>query len=111
MKGCLAQLFVAGIPQQAGAWAQRGSERRPSATRNQRGPTGITKVEDTHVFGSSFFLTGSYGFVDGGAELIAVGGAGPRPTSIYRSWPTRFSAGRRTIASDWLQPRVSAALP
>ena len=83
----------------------------PSATRNQRGPTGITKVEDTHVFGSSFFLTGRYGFVDGGAELIAVGGAGPRPTSIYRSWPTRFSAGRRTIASDWLQPRVSAALP
>jgi hypothetical protein len=48
-----------------------------SATRNQRGPTGITKVEDTHVFGSSFFLTGSYGFVDGGFELIAVGGAGP----------------------------------
>jgi hypothetical protein len=48
-----------------------------SATFNQRGPTGITKVEDSHVFASNFFLTGSYGFVDGGFSLIALGGTGP----------------------------------
>jgi len=54
-----------------------GPNRDPSSTFNQRGPTGITKVEDSHVFGSSFFLTGSYGYVDGGFELIALGGAGP----------------------------------
>ena len=47
-----------------------------SATRNQRGPTGVTKVEDTHVFGSNLFLTGQYSFIDGGFSLTAVGGAG-----------------------------------
>ena len=54
----------------------------PSGTGNQRGPTGITKIEDTHVFGSSFFLTGSYGFVDGGFEIVGVGGAGPERPPI-----------------------------
>jgi hypothetical protein len=48
-----------------------------SATWNQRGPTGITKLEDSHVFGSSFFLTGQYSFLDGGYALAALGGCGP----------------------------------
>jgi hypothetical protein len=48
-----------------------------SATFNQRGPTGITKLEDTHVFGSNFFVSGQYSFVDGGFGLLAQGGAGP----------------------------------
>ena len=48
-----------------------------SATQNQRGPTGITRFEDTHLFGSNLFLTGQYSFVDGGFGLQAQGGAGP----------------------------------
>jgi hypothetical protein len=48
-----------------------------SATSDQRGPTGITKLEDSHVFGSSFFLSGQYSFIDAGFSLAAKGGAGP----------------------------------
>jgi len=53
-----------------------------SATYNQRGPTGITKVEDSHVFGSSFFLSGQYSFIDGGWSLSAVGGCGPDQPAV-----------------------------
>jgi hypothetical protein len=49
----------------------------PSATYNQRGPTGITRLEDTHVFGSNLVLSGQYSFVDGGFAIQAQGGAGP----------------------------------
>ena len=49
----------------------------PSATLNQRGPSGITRLEDTHVFGSNLVLSGQYSFVDGGFSLTAQGGAGP----------------------------------
>lgn len=49
----------------------------PSATHDQRGPTGITKLEDTHVFGSNLFLSGQYSFLDGGYALSAQGGSGP----------------------------------
>jgi hypothetical protein len=48
-----------------------------SATFNQRGPTGITKLEDSHVFGSSFFVSGQYSFIDGGFQFAAQGGQGP----------------------------------
>jgi len=51
--------------------------RDPSATWNQRGPSGITKFEDTHVFGSNLFVSGQYSFVDSGASFLAQGGAGP----------------------------------
>ena len=47
-----------------------------SATWNQRGPTGITKIEDSHVFGSSLFLSGQYSFIDGGFSRAAAGGCG-----------------------------------
>jgi len=47
-----------------------------SATWNQRGPTGITKLEDSHVFGSSLFLSGQYSYVDGGYSFAAQGGCG-----------------------------------
>ncbi|MEJ2085262.1 MAG: hypothetical protein P8Y44_06225, partial [Acidobacteriota bacterium] len=59
--------------------AGRGAapNRDRSSTLNQRGPTGITKVEDSHVFGSSFFLSGAYSYVDGGFEFAALGGSGP----------------------------------
>jgi len=43
--------------------------RPPDAAWNQRGPSALMKFEDTHVFSSSFFLTGGYAFVDGGFQL------------------------------------------
>jgi hypothetical protein len=49
----------------------------PSSTWDQRGPSGITRIEDSHIFGSSFFLSAQYSFVDGGFQLAAQGGAGP----------------------------------
>jgi hypothetical protein len=48
-----------------------------SATWNQRGPSGITRLEDTQLFGANLVLTGQYSFVDGGFGLQAQGGAGP----------------------------------
>ena len=56
-----------------GAASNRGSD----SLWNQRGPTGITKFEDTHVFGSNFFLSGQYVYVDGGFSLASTGGCGP----------------------------------
>ncbi len=67
--------YINGDKRAFGRGAGPGVDR--SATANQRGPTGITKIEDTHVFGSNFFLTGAYQYVDGGFSLTAVGGSGP----------------------------------
>jgi hypothetical protein len=53
-----------------------------SATWNQRGPTGISKFEDTHVFGSNFFLSGQYSFVDGGFSLTTLNCSGPSCPAI-----------------------------
>ncbi|MGB5341662.1 MAG: hypothetical protein WBP67_06175, partial [Thermoanaerobaculia bacterium] len=53
-----------------------------SATWNQRGPTGITKVEDSHVFGSSLFLSGHYSFIDAGFSVAAAGGCGPDQPAV-----------------------------
>ena len=50
-----------------------GPSRPAETTQNQRGPTGIYKVEDTHVFNSNFFLTGSWSKVDGGFSVVSQG--------------------------------------
>ena len=50
-----------------------GPTRPAETTFNQRGPTGIYKFEDTHVFSSSFYLTGAYDKVDGGFSLTSKG--------------------------------------
>ena len=55
-----------------GAASNRGAD----SLWNQRGPTGISKFEDTHVFGSNFFLSGAYVYVDGGFSLASTGGCG-----------------------------------
>ena len=49
----------------------------PSATWNQDGPGAFTKIEDSHVFGSSLFLSGQYFSADAGFSLAALGGCGP----------------------------------
>ncbi len=51
-----------------------GPTRPPETTWNQTGPVELIKFEDTHVFGSNFFLTGLYSFVDGGFALSPSGG-------------------------------------
>ena len=48
---------------------------RPT-TWNQRGPTAVYRAEDTHIFGSNLFVTGTYSHVDGGFELISIGQSG-----------------------------------
>ena len=44
------------------------------ATWDQSGPTEVFKIEDTHVFNSSFYLNGLFSYVDGGFELQSKGG-------------------------------------
>jgi hypothetical protein len=52
--------------------------RPPETTWNQSGfgPTGIWKIEDTHIFNPNFYLTGMYSETNGGFQLIADSGAG-----------------------------------
>lgn len=50
--------------------------RQVETTWDQAGPTEIFKFEDTHVFSSSLFVTGTYSFVDGGFQLIPKSGFG-----------------------------------
>ena len=48
---------------------------RPT-TWNQRGPSAVYRLEDTHVFGSNFFLTGTFSHGDFGFQLLAIGSSG-----------------------------------
>ena len=79
-----------------------------SATRNQRGPTGVTKVEDTHVFGSNLFLTGQYSFIDGGFSLTARGRSRLRATrrdsgGLVVSGPLTTSTASGPTHAQWRQ--------
>lgn len=51
-----------------------GPSRPPETTWNQAGPSPLEKFEDTHVFSSKFFLTGSFSGIDGGFSLTPQGG-------------------------------------
>ncbi|MEM9595355.1 MAG: carboxypeptidase regulatory-like domain-containing protein [Acidobacteriota bacterium] len=51
-----------------------GPTRPAPTTWNQGGPSPLQKVEDTHVFNSSFFLTGSWSEMKGGFFLEPQGG-------------------------------------
>ena len=50
-----------------------GIARTPPTTWNQRGPSAQYRLEDTHVFSSNFFLTGTYSHGDFGFALLARG--------------------------------------
>lgn len=41
----------------------------------------VAKIEDSHVFGSSFFITASFAESDGGFELVPQGGSGRNPAT------------------------------
>jgi hypothetical protein len=78
---------------------------RPDITTwNQRGPSAIYRFEDTHVFSSNLFLTGTYSLGDFGFQLGAKGGAGPSaPESWRRSdgvWQDNFQTGSANGPND-----------
>ena len=57
-----------------------GPDRPPETGFNQDGPTDVWKIEDTHVFGSNFYVTGLYSHVNSVFQLI--GDQGKRCTSL-----------------------------
>ena len=69
-----------------------GPTRPQPTTWNQTGPTDIYKLEDTHVFSSSFFLSGLASYVGGGFELTPQGGLGGQEAVLDPdfSWQTNF---------------------
>ncbi|MDA8019256.1 MAG: carboxypeptidase regulatory-like domain-containing protein [Thermoanaerobaculia bacterium] len=69
-----------------------GPTRPQPTTWNQTGPTDIYKLEDTHVFSSSFFLSGLASYVGGGFQLTPQGGL-DGPESVLDPdfvWQTNF---------------------
>jgi hypothetical protein len=86
-----------------------GRTRPPETTTNQRGPTGVYKIEDTHVFNSNLFVTGTWSKVDGGfmntSQAVLSSDCGGRdcpfeletlvdPAGIYRNSYYQYSASR-----------------
>ncbi len=61
------------------------SATRPfEASWKQTGPSKIYKLEDTQIFGSSFYMTGMWSKVDGGFGLFANGGVGESAPSAWQ---------------------------
>ncbi len=50
-----------------------GTSRPAPTTWNQRGPSAVYRLEDTHVFSSNFYLTGTWSHGDMGFSLLARG--------------------------------------
>jgi hypothetical protein len=86
-----------------------GRTRPQETTTNQRGPTGVFKVEDTHVFNSNLFMTGTWSKVDGGfmntSQAVLNADCGGQdcpfeletlvdPEGIYRNSYYQYSASR-----------------
>jgi hypothetical protein len=93
-------------------FGRNASTTRPDITTwNQRGPSAIYRFEDTHVFSSNLFLTGTYSLGDFGFQLAAKGGAGPSaPESWRRSdgvWQDNFQSGGATGPNDELKADAS----
>lgn len=62
------------------------SPTRPFASAwKQTGPTKITKIEDTQMFGSSLYLTGMWSKVEGGFGLFGNGGTGSAAPSFWQN--------------------------
>ena len=72
---------------------RNASPTRPQPTTwNQTGPTDIYKIEDTHVFSSSFYLTGMASYVGGGFQLTPQGGLDGGPIILDEDfvWQQNF---------------------
>ncbi len=81
-----------------------GTTRPDATTWNQRGPTAFYRFEDTHVFSSNFFLTGTYALGDTGFALAAKAGVGPgNPESWRRSdgvWQDNYQSGSASAPTE-----------
>lgn len=82
-----------------------GPTRAPETAWNQdssyEGPT-MWKVEDTHVFGPNFYLTGLYSKVQGGFQLIADAGKGCNTVECNQNEPpTLFDEDAGTFRRNY----------
>jgi hypothetical protein len=79
-------------------FGRNASITRPDITTwNQRGPSAIFRFEDTHVFSSNLFITGTYSLGDFGFALAAKGGTGLNAPESWRRadgvWQDNFLSG------------------
>jgi hypothetical protein len=78
-----------------------GPTRPPETTHNQSGPTSLYKGEANFVLGNNLFLTGRYGYVDGGFQLTPQGGLDtPRyqdDAGVFRGSYTHYE----TVRPQW----------
>ncbi|MEM6702502.1 MAG: TonB-dependent receptor plug domain-containing protein, partial [Acidobacteriota bacterium] len=74
-----------------------GTTRPDETTWNQRGPSAVYRFEDTHVFSSNLFLTGTYSLGDFGFQLASRGGVGADAPEAWRGadgvWNDSFLSG------------------
>ena len=84
-----------------------GVTRPRPTTWNQRGPTAVYRVEDTHIFNSSTFVTGTWSHTDGGFQLLSIGQSGDglaagelNPKNIGGSWQDNFFSGSSSRPAD-----------
>ena len=88
-----------------------GTTRPDITTWNQRGPSASYRFEDTHVFSSSLFVTGTYSLGDFGFQLAAKGGVGPgNPESWRRSdgvWQDNYLSGGASSPNDEIKADAS----
>ncbi len=84
-----------------------GISRPDITTWNQRGPATFYRFEDSHVFSSSFFLTGTYALGKGPFYLAAKGGVGPDAPEAWRSasgiWQDNMLSTRDDFPSEQLK--------
>ncbi len=81
------------------------STSRPDITTwNQRGPSAVYRFEDTHVFSSNLFVTGTYSLGDFGFQLGAKGGSGINaPQTVLTQsgvWANNYLSGSTSSPND-----------
>lgn len=93
-----------------------GTTRTAPTTWNQRGPSAQYRLEDTHVFSSNFFLTGTYSHGDFGFALLARGTRSDEnglntdaldPRRVDGVWQDNFLSGSSSRPFDSYQVDTS----
>ncbi len=93
-----------------------GSARPAPTTWNQRGPSAQYRLEDTHVFSSNFFLTGTFSHGDFGFSLLARGTRSdenglhpdaPDPRFVDGVWQDNYLSGYSSRPYDSYQVDAS----